>query len=68
VAYDSCSHQTCDDITNLSVRALSEMSDAAAHAVLTLARSATGFFPDGSFRRPGGATGRVADGTDATVR
>ncbi len=48
--YDPCYHQACDTINNLNVDALSEMSDAAADAVLTLARSSTGFFDDGSFR------------------
>ncbi|HEX8346624.1 MAG TPA: M28 family metallopeptidase [Actinoplanes sp.] len=48
--YDPCYHQACDTITNLNTRALSEMGDAAAHAVLTLARSRTGFFPDNSLR------------------
>ena len=47
-AYDPCYHQACDDITNLSTKALFEMGDAAAHAVLTLARSRTGLFEDGS--------------------
>jgi Zn-dependent M28 family amino/carboxypeptidase len=48
IAYDPCYHQACDTINNLSTRALSEMSDAAAHAALTLARSKSGFFEDGS--------------------
>jgi Zn-dependent M28 family amino/carboxypeptidase len=46
--YDPCYHQACDDITNLNTRALDELGDAAAHAVMTLARTRTGFFPDGS--------------------
>jgi Zn-dependent M28 family amino/carboxypeptidase len=37
LAYDPCYHAECDDITNLSVQALDEMSDAAAHATLTFA-------------------------------
>ncbi|HWD45937.1 MAG TPA: M28 family metallopeptidase [Actinomycetota bacterium] len=48
VAYDPCYHQACDTINNLSTKALSEMGDAAAHAVMTLARTRTGFFEDGS--------------------
>ena len=48
VPYDPCYHQPCDDINNLNTRALSEMGDAAAHAVLTLARTKSGFFPDNS--------------------
>jgi Zn-dependent M28 family amino/carboxypeptidase len=49
VAYDACYHQACDDINNLSTKALNEMGDAAAHATWTLAKSRTGFFEDGSF-------------------
>jgi len=48
--YDPCYHEACDDISNLSTRALHELGDAAAHAVFTLARTRTGFFPDGSLR------------------
>ena len=51
VAYDPCYHQACDTINNLSTDALNELGDAAAHAVLTLARTKTGFFPDGSLRQ-----------------
>jgi Zn-dependent M28 family amino/carboxypeptidase len=50
VAYDPCYHQPCDDITNLSTRALSEMGDAAAHSVWTLGMTKTGLFEDGSLR------------------
>ena len=49
-AYDPCYHQACDTITNLSTKALFELGDAAAHATLTLARTKTGFFEDGSRR------------------
>ena len=49
--YNACFHQACDTLTNLSTKALSEMGDAAAHATMTLARSKTGLFEDGS-RRP----------------
>jgi Zn-dependent M28 family amino/carboxypeptidase len=49
--YDPCYHQVCDDINNLSMDALNEMGDAAAHATWVLARSKEGFFPDGSFRK-----------------
>ncbi len=51
-AYDSRYHEAYDDINNLSLESLSPMSDAVADATLTLARSRTGFFNDGSFRRP----------------
>ncbi|RIQ35667.1 M28 family peptidase [Jiangella rhizosphaerae] len=37
LAYDPCYHAECDDISNLSVQALDEFSDAAAHATLTFA-------------------------------
>jgi Zn-dependent M28 family amino/carboxypeptidase len=47
-AYDHCYHQACDDITNLNTRSLFELGDAAAHAVMTLARTRSGFFEDGS--------------------
>ena len=46
--YDSCYHQACDDIHNLSTKALFELGDGAAHAVLTLAKTKSGFFEDGS--------------------
>jgi Zn-dependent M28 family amino/carboxypeptidase len=46
--YDACYHQACDDIHNLSTKALFELGDGAAHAVLTLAKTKTGFFEDGS--------------------
>jgi Peptidase family M28/PA domain len=47
-AYDPCYHQACDDITNLSTKALFELGDGVAHAVMTLARTRSGFFEDGS--------------------
>ena len=37
LAYDECYHQACDDFDNISLEALDQMSDAAAHAVLTFA-------------------------------
>jgi hypothetical protein len=37
--YDPCYHLGCDNIGNLSLRALDQMSDAAAHATITLAQS-----------------------------
>jgi len=37
VAYDPCYHQACDTFANNSNTALDQMSDAAAHAVLTFA-------------------------------
>jgi Zn-dependent M28 family amino/carboxypeptidase len=46
--YDSCYHQGCDDITNLSTQALYELGDAAVHATWTLAKSKGGLFEDNS--------------------
>lgn len=56
-AYDSCYHQECDDLGNISTPALDQMSDAIAHAVWTLARSTRSL--DGLQRRAPGAA-RVA--------
>ena len=39
LAFDPCYHQACDTFFNLSYPALDQMSDAAAHATWTLARS-----------------------------
>jgi Zn-dependent M28 family amino/carboxypeptidase len=39
VAFDPCYHQACDRFNNNSNQAIREMSDAAAHAVLTFALS-----------------------------
>jgi len=37
--YDPCYHLSCDDIDNVSRVALDQMSDAAAHATISLAQS-----------------------------
>jgi hypothetical protein len=37
--YDPCYHLSCDDIDNLSLPALDQMGDAAAHATISLAQS-----------------------------
>jgi len=37
VAYDPCYHLACDTFDNISLEALDQMSDAAAHAVMTFA-------------------------------
>jgi len=37
--YDPCYHQVCDTITNVKRSALAEMSDAAAHTTLVMART-----------------------------
>ena len=39
LAFDPCYHQACDTFFNLNHTALDQMSDAAAHATWTLARS-----------------------------
>ncbi len=44
--YDSCYHQACDDITNLSTKAIDQLGDAAAHAVAVLALSKKGLYGD----------------------
>ena len=46
--FDPCYHQACDTITNVNTKALGEFADASAHATLTVARSKSGFFEDGS--------------------
>jgi Zn-dependent M28 family amino/carboxypeptidase len=38
-AFDPCYHLACDDIDNINVAALGQMSDAVAHAVLTFAQT-----------------------------
>ena len=56
--YDACYHQACDTTNNLSTKALNELGDGAAHAVMTLARTRTGFFEDGSFRTRAGVSAK----------
>ncbi|HJU02278.1 MAG TPA: M28 family peptidase [Actinomycetes bacterium] len=70
VPYDPCYHQACDTTNNLSTKALNELGDGAAHAVMTLARSRTGFFEDGSFRaraRTAAATTRLSNTSRAAA-
>jgi hypothetical protein len=52
VACDACYHQACDDITNLNTQVINELGGPAAHAIMTLARSSSGFFEDGSRMAP----------------
>ena len=54
--YDPCYHLGCDDVGNLSATALDQMSDAAAHATITLAQTKR-LFPSTA---TGGATGSGA--------
>jgi hypothetical protein len=58
--YDPCYHQACDTTNNLNTKALNELGDGAAHAVMTLARTRTGFYEDGSFRTAAKAAARKA--------
>ena len=48
--YDACYHQACDDISNLSTRALSELGDGAAYATGAIAFSKAGLYGDGAKR------------------
>ena len=48
VAYDPCAWQSCDALQNLSMTALDQMSDAAAHVVLLLSRRNLGQKPLGA--------------------
>nr|WP_240895237.1 M20/M25/M40 family metallo-hydrolase [Kineococcus siccus] len=64
VAYDACYHAACDTIANLSTKSLSVLGDAAAHAVLTLARTRTGFYEDLS-RTPKSAPQSAPEAADA---
>ncbi len=60
VAYDPCYHQACDDFDNVSLQGLGELSDGAAHAVLTFAQTSSAV--SGTSRTGGGG------GADATFR
>jgi Zn-dependent M28 family amino/carboxypeptidase len=50
--YDPNYHEAGDTIANLNTKALHELGDGVAHGVLTLARTTTGFFEDGSRAAP----------------
>jgi Zn-dependent M28 family amino/carboxypeptidase len=55
--YDPCYHLGCDDIGDLSLEALDQMSDAAAHATISLAQSTqaiNGVRGKGNFNTPPG--------------
>ncbi|WP_051442146.1 M20/M25/M40 family metallo-hydrolase [Arthrobacter sp. H14] len=47
VAYDKCYHAACDDLSNVNVQAVDEMSDAVAHLTLTYAMSTVGVNGEG---------------------
>jgi Zn-dependent M28 family amino/carboxypeptidase len=63
--YDACYHQACDTIDNVSTKALFELGDGAAHAALTLAKTKTGFFEDGSRKGKVRAKSLKFDGSHA---
>ncbi|AXT84953.1 aminopeptidase [Aeromicrobium sp. A1-2] len=68
-AFDACYHQACDTITNLSIKALYELGDAAAHATAVLTMSKTGLFPDGSRKAMGkSARAKVESNGHAHIR
>ena len=52
IAYDPCYHQACDTFANNSDTGLDQMSDAAAHAVITFANSARPAVPAAAAARP----------------
>jgi Peptidase family M28/PA domain len=60
---DPCYHQGCDNIFNLSIRALDQMSDAAAHATITLAQARER--PGSGVPAPAAGSLRSAGGADA---
>ncbi len=69
VAYDVCYHQACDDISNVSMKAIDEMSDAVAHAILTFAmdtRSVNGEGKGHPVSPPGQHTTGVPAGAGTT--
>jgi Zn-dependent M28 family amino/carboxypeptidase len=47
VAYDKCYHQACDDLSNVNMDAIDEMSDAVAHAILSYAMDTRAINGDG---------------------
>ncbi len=64
--YDPCYHLSCDDMDNLSLTALDQMSDAAAHATISLAQSTqliNGKRGKGNFNVPPGHLKRPANRT-----
>ncbi len=50
IAYDPCYHQACDTFANNNDQGLDEMSDAAAHAVYTFARTKEDFVNGGRLK------------------
>jgi Zn-dependent M28 family amino/carboxypeptidase len=60
--YDPCYHQACDTVANNSDQGLDEMSDAAAHAVYTFARTKEDFVNGGRLKP--GRNGNPSDPND----
>ena len=52
VAYDPCYHQACDDFSNNSDESLDQLTDAAAHAVLTFAMTTSAVNGTGKAQLP----------------
>lgn len=65
--YDACYHAECDDLSNVSVESLDQMSDAIAHLTLTYAMNTTavngvGDNVKGNFKQKGGFEGNPLGG------
>ncbi|MEE6258322.1 M28 family metallopeptidase [Plantactinospora sonchi] len=70
--YDPCYHQRCDDINNVSVKAIDEMSDAIAHAIITYAFDTRGLTapttgPAEGTTAPAGGGGGLHDDHDVAI-
>ena len=59
IAYDPCYHQACDTIANVNETALNQMTDAAAHAILTFAMTTSSV--NGTDRASDQAVANAAD-------
>lgn len=59
--YDACYHAACDTMSNLNTQALNELGDGAADAVLTLAMSKAGLYPDASLAKKAAPKRAAAD-------
>ena len=51
-AFDPCYHQACDDLDNINLIALDEMTDAIAHAILTFAMTSSAVEGTGKGNKP----------------
>ena len=59
VAFDTCYHQACDDLSNINAKGLHELADGAAHAVLTFAQTTSSV--SGASRASTGTAGAAAE-------